>query len=394
MGTHDFISFPAKLLHISPRTWLLMGELQAAISIVKALPLSPFDYEILSRIYLAKSLHGTTAIEGNSLSELDVMRVLSGNASLDASQRDDLLQIQNMNEAFVAVAEDIISGEVQFSLESFNRYHRIVLKDLADEAELGKIRAYNVEAGAYLAPPPDDCEHLLRQFCDWLNDASVPSLDYPDYDLAWSVVKAVVAHVYFAWIHPYGDGNGRMARLIEQALLLRAGVPAAVAHVPSYVYSGSGHQYYAELQKTHGEFTDGACPAVGELCDFIEFALAGIRAELDSMLSMCRDAQLRGLYRDFIRGFFPETMTAPQQRRLRLATILAEHFPNSTLSMVDVFDLRDAGHLSDITQSDTSLDRDLEALIRMGLLNREYLGYQPNPEILASFFGNSGIVER
>ncbi|MDE2637384.1 MAG: hypothetical protein OXI30_13555, partial [Chloroflexota bacterium] len=131
MASHDFIRFPAKLTHISPRTWLLMGELQAAISIVKALPLLPFDHGILSEIYLAKSLHGTTAIEGNSLSELDVMRILSGYASLDASQRDDLIQIQNMNEAFVAVAEDIISGDAQFSLESFNRYHRIILKGLA-----------------------------------------------------------------------------------------------------------------------------------------------------------------------------------------------------------------------------------------------------------------------
>ena len=60
--------------------------------------------------------------------------------------------------------------------------------------------------------------------------------------------------------------------------------------------------------------------------------------------------------------------------------------------MLDVMDLRDAGHLADINQSDISLDRDLEALIRMGLLTREYGGYMPNPEIVASFFGNAGIV--
>lgn len=162
MGTHDFIRFPAKLLHISPRTWLLMGEAQATINAIKAMPLLPFDHEILTRIYLAKALHGTTAIEGNTLSELDVMRIISEPVNLDASQRDDLLQIQNMSEAFAVVAQDIISGEAQFSLESFNRYHRAILTGLADEAILGKIRAYNVEVGAYLAPPADDCELLLR----------------------------------------------------------------------------------------------------------------------------------------------------------------------------------------------------------------------------------------
>ena len=392
MGTHDFIRFPAKLLRISPRTWLLMGEAQATINAIKAMPLQPFDHEILTRIYLAKSLHGTTAIEGNSLSELDVMRIVGGPANLDAAQRDDLLQIQNMNEAYIVLAQDIISGESQFSLESLNRYHRVILKGLADEAVLGKIRSYKVEVGAYLAPPADDCKILLRQFCDWLNDDSVPSFDYAGYDLAWSVVKAVVAHVYFAWIHPYGDGNGRMARLIEQALLLRAGVPAVVAHVPSYVYKGTREQYYAELQKTHGEFTDGAYPSTGDICDFIEYALAGVCKELGQLLSMIRDAQLRALYRDYIRGFFPETMTAVQQRRMRLANLLGEQFAGTPLSMIDLMDLRDAGHLTDTNLSDNALDRDLEALIRMELLTREYGGYQANPQIPASFFGNSGIV--
>lgn len=183
-----------------------------------------------------------------------------------------------------------------------------------------------------------------------------------------------------------------MARLIEQALLLRAGVSAAVAHVPSYVYSRTRAQYYAELQKTHGEFSEGAYPSTGDFCDFIKYALAGICKELEQLLSMSRDAQLRALYRDYIRGFFPETMTAVQQRRMRLATLLAEHFGDTTLSMFDLMDLRDAGHLTDMKLSDNALDRDLEALIRMGLLTREYGGYMPNLEILASFFGSSGFV--
>ena len=392
MGTHDFISFPAKLSNISAQTWLSMGDAQATINAIKAMPLPPFDHEILTRIYLAKALHGTTAIEGNSLSELDVMRIVSGPVNLDASQGEDLLQIQNMSEAFMTVAQDIISGEAGFSLDSFNSYHRIALKGLVDEAELGRFRAYNVEVGAYLAPPAADCEILLRQFCDWLSDDSVPSFGYVGYDLAWSVVKAVVAHVYFAWIHLYGDGNGQMARLIEQAFLLRAGVPAAVAHVPSYVYSRTRGQYYAELQKSHGEFTDGAYPSTGDFCEFIEYALAGFGKELEQMLSMICDAQLRTLYRDYIRGFFPETMTAAQQRRLRLANLLGEQFAGTTLSWFDLMDLRDAGHLTDTNLSDNALDRDLEALIRMGLLTREYGGYQANSELLASFFGNSGIV--
>ena len=392
MGTHDFIDFPAKLANISPRTWLLMGEIQATIHAIEALPMQPFDHEILTRIYLAKALHGTTAIEGNPLSEVDVMRIISGSANLVASDRDHLLQIQNMSEAFALVAQDIISDDASFSVESFNRYHRIILKGLADETGLGKIRSHNVKVGAYPAAPADDCELLLLLFCDWLNDDSLPSLDYAGYELSWSVVKALVAHVCFAWIHPYSDGNGQMARLIEQAFLLRAGAPPAVAFVPSYVYSRTRQQYDAELQKTLGELSEGAYPSSGDFGGFIEYALAGIRKELEQMMSMIRKAQLRGLYRDYIRRFFPDPMTAVQQRRMRLAAFLAEYVPHTALVQRDLFDLRDAGHLSDAAQSDNSLDRDIEALIRMGLLTREWGGFLTNPEILASFFGNSGFV--
>lgn len=393
MATHDFINFPAKLLDISARTWLLMGEVQAAVNSIMALPLPPFDHDIFDRIYLAKALHGTTAIEGNTLSELEVLKVINEDVSLDASKREQLPQIQNMIAAFAVVAQDVISGDATFSPDSLNRYHRAVLKDLADEASLGVIRAYSVEVGAYLAPPPEDCKLLLAQYCAWLNDDSVPSFDYAGYELSWSIVKAVVAHVYFAWIHPYSDGNGRLARLIEQALLLRAGLPPVVAHVPSYVYSTTRLQYYAELQKTHGEFVDGAYPATGNLCGFIEYALAGIRDELERMLQMIGHAQLAPLQRDHVRRFFPETMTAAQQRRLRLATFLLEFFPSTTLNLSELFDMRDDGYLPDSAQSDFSLDRDVESLIKMGVLDRVPGGYQANPDILTRFIGDMGIVD-
>lgn len=393
MGTHDFIEFPAKLANISPQAWLLMGEVEAAVNVIKTIPMQPIDHEILASVYLAKALHGMTAIEGNSLSETDIMAIIGGSADLDPGQMEHLLQIQNINETFALVAEEIFADDMNFSLESFNRYHRRLLKGFADEASLGKIRAHDVEVGAYTAAPADDCELLLLLFCDWLNDDSLPSLDYAGYELSWSIVKALVAHVCFAWIHPYSDGNGQMARLIEQAFLLRAGAPPAVAFVPVYVYSRTRQQFDAELQKTLGELSEGAYPATGEFGGIIEYALAGVRNELGQMMSMIRNAQLRGLYRDYIRRFFPDLMTAVQQRRMRLAAFLAEYVPHTPLNQRDLFDLRDAGHLSDAAQSDNSLDRDIEALIRMGLLTREWGGYLTNPEILESFFGNSGFFD-
>ncbi len=46
-----------------------------------------------------------------------------------------------------------------------------------------------------------------------------------DHELIYAIIKAVLAHVYIAWIHPFGNGNGRTARLIEFHLLMSGGMP-------------------------------------------------------------------------------------------------------------------------------------------------------------------------
>lgn len=53
----------------------------------------------------------------------------------------------------------------------------------------------------------------------------------------YAIFKAVVAHLYLAWIHPVGDGNGRTARLVEFQILLSSGVPSPAAHLLSNHYN-------------------------------------------------------------------------------------------------------------------------------------------------------------
>jgi Fic family protein len=64
-----------------------------------------------------------------------------------------------------------------------------------------------------------------------------------------SVLLAVWAHLYIAWIHPFGDGNGRTARLVGFTLLLEGGVPAPAAHLLSNHNNRTRSSYYMELDK-------------------------------------------------------------------------------------------------------------------------------------------------
>lgn len=64
--------------------------------------------------------------------------------------------------------------------------------------------------------------------CGWLND-DLAALGGGDDVLRVPrlLALAILAHLYLAWIHPFGDGNGRIARFLEFEIMLRAGIPVA-----------------------------------------------------------------------------------------------------------------------------------------------------------------------
>lgn len=386
MGSHDFIKFPPKLGEFSPKTWLLLGEVQAKIEHIKRLPIPPNDSDRLRRMYLAKGVHSTTAIEGNSFSEAEVGKIINREMKARPSREYQQRQIDNMVKAFNQVRDDEITGAAPaFSVKLLNSYHRLVLDNLADslaeDVVIGGLRTHRVEVGRYLAAPPEDCARLMNNYCDWLNqDMSALA----GYELAAQIVKALAAHVYFAWIHPYGDGNGRMARLIEFIILLKAGAPDIAAHLPSNFYNKTRDQYYRHLQDSHGEYRDGSYPAEGDLQGFIEYALQGLKDELDDQFSIIHGMQIRTIWHDSIhaefRKRFSENLTKSRQRQKRLILDLTDRFKRPIKK----------GEIRDLTQAysqktDRTIQRDLNELVKMQLLKRDETGYLPNIDILMGF---------
>lgn len=392
MGMHAFIRFPPQDLKLIPRTWLLLGEVQATIEQLSIAPLPPEDANYMYVEYLAKAVHGTTAIEGNRLSEEAVIRLLGGDPTLDIEGGEELRQIHNMVSAYTAVSLDTEAEESPaFSIELLNKYHSLVLDGLeTDEARAGQMRMHNVTVGRYLAPPPDDSEVLLEQFCDWLNTPESVPAAFVSYEQALGILKAIIAHVYFAWIHPYGDGNGRMARLIEYALLLRAGLPASAANVFSYRYSTSKDRYFAEMQDTHGELVDGAYRRI-LLGKFVTYALDKALEELERQVFWTGVIHTQALWRERIRAHFPIELTVPQQRRLQLAYDIVDCLPDGPLEYVTIWDKLDDIPTGEYEYSTHMLDLDISALVKMGILEQVAGGFQANRDIMWSLFGNKGV---
>ena len=395
MGTHDNIRFPPPEMKLIPRTWLLLGQIQATIFVFGNLPLHTEDAFLLNLLYLARGIHGTTAIEGNKLSQEEVFELVQGDEPPAAGVSVQERQIINMLAAYLAVIADAAPITApRFSIDLLNHYHQLVMDGFeTDDAPVGEIRSHSVTVGRYLAPPADDCAILLENFCDWLNEEEQVSEYFKSYELAFAIKKAISAHVYFALIHPYADGNGLMARLIEFALLLRAGIPARAAHAFSYSYSITRDRYYLELQDTHGDFVDGAYPEP-ELGKFVLYALDEAMIEFEMQLDRISKVQAMPIWRESIRRHFPVRLTVPQQRRLQLALDLSTRFALIPLNFREIWDLLDDIPAGVFENSYNMLDRDLSALVKMGILKSHFPSYQPNLDLLHRLFGYGGAEPR
>ena len=55
--------------------------------------------------------------------------------------------------------------------------------------------------------PWEECQYLLDQLCGFLNKDFKPPTK--EMNISFAVLQAIVAHLYIAWIHPFGDGDGR-----------------------------------------------------------------------------------------------------------------------------------------------------------------------------------------
>lgn len=394
MTTHPFIKFPPNLGEFPARIWLLLGEIQARIDHIKNLPIPRDESNLLRRTYLTKGVHSTTAIEGNSFSEAEVERIIEGKMQAPPSREYQQRQIDNMVEAFNIVGKTQLGGSnTPFSLELLNSYHAIILNNLgdslADDVLVGELRAHRVMVGRYLAAPPAECPQLVDKYCDWLNqDMPAPG----GYETAGQIIKALVAHVYFAWIHPYGDGNGRMTRLIEFVILLRAGVPDVAAHLLSNFYNKTRDQYYSHLQASHGEYQDGSYSEESNLLGFIGYALQGFKDELDEQFSIVHAMQLRIIWHDYIhaefRRRFSENLSASRQRQKRLILDLTIHRFDEPVAKDEIRDVTPALYLAYAQRNKRMIQRDLNALVDMELLSHDGTGYKPNTDILLGFFAN------
>ncbi|MBN2373369.1 Fic family protein [bacterium] len=374
--THPWLSFHIDLRKASPHLWMNLGEAASKCEHIADTPLRPKTAERLHLLYLAKGAAATTAIEGNPLTEKEVLQHLEGRLKVPPSKEYLTQEIDNIVTACNQIANWLRNDDESLTANRVCELNRMALEklQLEDGVVPGNVRTYSVVVGNfYRGAPPEDCEYLLVQLCEWLtsHDFTPPS----GMGTVYAIIKAIVAHLYLAWIHPFGDGNGRTARLMEFQILLSAGVPTPAAHLLSNHYNQTRSEYYRQL--------DSASKLGGDIICFLDYAVQGFVEGLREQLSVIKDQQWDVVWRNYIHELFHEKNSSSDQRRRHLALDLGIY--HDFIPITKITDLTPRLAKDYATKTSKTLQRDLAELEKMGLAERNQREVRLKREIIFAF---------
>jgi Fic family protein len=371
--SYPWLSFQLDLQKAPPELWMLLGEARSKIQHLAKSLLGPETGQRLRLVYLAKGVHATTAIEGNTLSEDEVVEHLEGQLKLPASQEYLTREVDNIIAAYNSIQDDLYAGgSAELSPEKIREYNRLILNGLEVEEGVvpGELALKRTAVGRYLAPPREDCDYLLSRLCDWLNkDFKAPNEEML---IPYAIIKAVIAHLYIAWIHYFGDGNGRTARCLEVQILVATGlVPTPAIHLLSNHYNVTRDEYYRQLDassRQHG----------GDPLSFLVYAVKGFVEELRLQLKIVWDQLYADRWEQHIYQQFGDTQRAPEIRQRQLVLDLSKSGEAVPRSKIRELSPRVAVAYAE--RGEKTLTRDLNALLKRGLIKQEGGGYQPARE--------------
>jgi len=230
---------------------------------------SPWMFFQLKEIFHLLESVGSARIEGNRTT---VSEYIEQKLERNERSTERFSEIANVEQAMSYIEENIDEGS-SISHQFIRELHHLSVDNLVEEGDKtpGAYRTWNVEIAKSEHLPPEP--HLVQNYMDELVDF-INQNNEEKYDL----IKIAISHHRFAWVHPFGNGNGRVVRLLTYALLIKYGFRVKDGQLinPTAVFCNDREKYY-EMLSIADLGTDNA------ILDWCEYVLTGICAEISKV---------------------------------------------------------------------------------------------------------------
>jgi Fic family protein len=269
--------------------------------------LAPGTATAVGDLVRGMSCYYSNLIEGHDTRPLDIERALHADFATEPKRRD--LQLEAA--AHIAVQAAIDTNAIDTSqplsalaTELHRRFYGCLPDNLRWVEELGSGRRVevvpgqwregDVRIGAHVAPPAHELSSWMARF-----DECAPER----FGRAERLVAIAAAHHRLLWIHPFADGNSRVARLLSHALLRRTGVGSPLWSVARGLARNvdAYRAYLARADDPPQGASDGrGILSDGRLADFCRFFLAACIDQVRFMRALLAPEALAGRVREFV----------------------------------------------------------------------------------------------
>ncbi len=250
---------------------LEIGRIEASREIIENAPLLPLWEKRFREDALVRTIHHGTHIEGNQLDFEEAKQVVLSQ-NLHSIRTRDVQEVINYRAVMDYIEAEWKGKKQEISEQTIKHIHRLVLSKILPDNLIGRYRTKKVvikdsHSGqvTFRPPEPQQVQFLLSQFLNWLNRV--------DKNTIHPVLKAGIAHYELVRIHPFLDGNGRVARAVTTLILYLEKYDIRKFFSLEEHYDKNPLAYYEHLQKA----------ASGDLTPWLEYFCEGLGHELENI---------------------------------------------------------------------------------------------------------------
>jgi len=363
-NVHDIMTFKSGKFYFSylydfNKISKYLLESNILYTTINELPILPNLSSSLEEEIIKRSIFGTAAIEGNPLSVEKVSKIIEDKDSNLLKIKAER-EIHNLKKTYEFVKKFDNQLDLILTEKMVKQIHNLITKDIEYNGNIsGKYRNHLVKVGDSMhggiyTPPKiiKDIKNLMNEYITWINTESILKLD--------PFLRSALAHYHFALIHPFGDGNGRTARIIEAVLLRSSGIKYVPIMLSNYYYQNIDDYYWAfsnsEKNKQH------------DVTDFLEFVLKGVIESLNTIKSRIIFFIRKFTLKDFY--LFLKKEKRISQRQQDLLNLLIDNFEQTSMNVKDLIS-KDPFNILYRNVTERTARRDLKRLIELDLISEQ-----------------------
>ncbi len=280
---------------------------------------SPYLFFQLKNIFHLLESVGSARIEGNRTT---ISEYIETKIEHKENSTDTFMEIANVECAMEYIEQSIKTG-TPISNHFIRELHQLTVTDLKNEGDKtpGSYRTWqvNISQSKHIAPEPHMVQSYMDELVDFINGDNEEKFD---------LIKVAIAHHRFVWVHPFGNGNGRVVRLLTYALLIKYGFRVQDGQLlnPTAVFCNDRDRYYKMLSIADIGTDDS-------MLQWCEYVLTGVCAEISKINKLLdHDYLVLNILKPAIsKGRERELITAIEEKVLKMG-VTKQTFKSSDIN--------------------------------------------------------------